>query len=327
MMHPEREIRAYATPLFIRVYQAYGDGIADSALKHQMFVSPPFSMSRMTWVKPSFLWMMYRSGWGRKDEGQKRILAIDITHAGFAWALNHSCPSHRDPGMSEGEWRLAKERASVRIQWDPERDLHHRPLPHRAIQIGLSGEAVVRYVEEWIVAITDVTRLAHAIHAHVLGGDLALAQSLLPPEKPYATKPVNHDPYKENEENAVQVLRDCGLPPDRRFIPQLRTLLERETATEERAGNEFLRALCLLLWLNGDAQDAPRIAEAKFSSFDAGFTVDEDFLVCGSLEQTRARLAASDKPAARKALEWIAHCTDLPSKDERIAHERRYYAL
>jgi hypothetical protein len=188
MTHPEREIHAYYTPSFIRVYQAYADGIADSALKHQTFVSPPFSMSRMTWVKPSFLWMMYRCGWGRKDEGQKRVLAIDITHAGFAWALDHSCPSHPDPGMSEEEWRLAKERAPVRIQWDPERDLYHRPLPHRAIQIGLSGEAVIRYVEEWITAIADVTELAHAIHAHVLRGDLESAQALLPLERPYAAK-------------------------------------------------------------------------------------------------------------------------------------------
>ncbi|WP_141653813.1 DUF4291 family protein, partial [Erwinia billingiae] len=31
------------------------------------FASPPFSMTRMTWIKPSFLWMMYRSGWGMKD--------------------------------------------------------------------------------------------------------------------------------------------------------------------------------------------------------------------------------------------------------------------
>ena len=47
-------------------------------------------MERMTWIKPSFLWMMYRAGWGKKDENQKRILAIDISIEGFEWALEHS---------------------------------------------------------------------------------------------------------------------------------------------------------------------------------------------------------------------------------------------
>ena len=90
MNRPEREIRAVHTSETIRVYQAYSDEIADSAMRRQTFVSPPFSMTRMTWIKPSFLWMMYRAGWGKKDDGQKRILAIDITHSGFAWALANS---------------------------------------------------------------------------------------------------------------------------------------------------------------------------------------------------------------------------------------------
>jgi hypothetical protein len=189
MKYPEREVRAFHTPSTIRVYQAYSDAIADSAIAHQTFASPSFSMNRMTWIKPSFLWMMYRSGWGKKDEGQKRILAIDITHAGFAWALEHSCPSHPDPEMSAEDWRALKEKTPVRIQWDPERDLHHNPLSHRAIQIGLSGEAVRRYTAEWIKAISDVTALAHSIHASVLNGDLEQARSMLPLEKPYARPP------------------------------------------------------------------------------------------------------------------------------------------
>ena len=183
---PEREIRAVYTSATIRIYQAYSDVIADSALGRQTFVSPPFSMNRMTWIKPSFLWMMYRSGWGKKDDGQKRILAIDISHAGFAWALEHSCPSHPGPDASIDEWRALKDRTPVRIQWDPERDLHHNPLPHRTIQIGLSGEAVRRYTQEWIAAIHDLTDLAHSIHGRVLAGDLAGARSMLPEEKPYS---------------------------------------------------------------------------------------------------------------------------------------------
>lgn len=76
----EKQLRAFYNNDFIRVYQAYSDTIADSALAHGTFVSPPFSMTRMTWIKPSFLWMMYRSGWGKKDPNQHRILAIDLTH-------------------------------------------------------------------------------------------------------------------------------------------------------------------------------------------------------------------------------------------------------
>lgn len=185
MIIPEREIRASYTPTTIRVYQAYSDQIADSAVQHQTFVSPPFSMTRMTWIKPSFLWMMYRSGWGKKDDGQRRILAIDITHEGFAWALANSCPSHPPADMTQETYRSLKGRMPVRIQWDPERNLHHAPLPHRAIQIGLTGEAVRRYAKEWIKAIQDITPLAHAVEAHVLARDLKTAQAMLPPEAPY----------------------------------------------------------------------------------------------------------------------------------------------
>ncbi|MEQ1784273.1 MAG: DUF4291 domain-containing protein [Hyphomonadaceae bacterium] len=185
MTKPEREIRAFFTPTTIRVYQAYSDQIADSALRHQTFISPPFSMTRMTWIKPSFLWMMYRAGWGQKDDNQKRILAIDITHDGFAWALENSCPSHAPPDMSQEQYRALKDRTPVRIQWDPERNLHHAPLQHRAIQIGLTGEAVTRYAGEWITQVHDVTTLARDIQERVLADDLEAARAMLPLEKPY----------------------------------------------------------------------------------------------------------------------------------------------
>jgi hypothetical protein len=183
---PEREIRAAYDERGLTVYQAYSDAIADSALDRQTFVSPPFSMTRMTWIKPSFLWMMYRSGWARKDAGQTRILAIEITHAGLAWALANSCPSHPADGADPVEWRALLERTPVRIQWDPERDLHLQPLPHRAIQIGLKDEAVQRYASEWILAIRDVTDEAQRIHALVEAGDLAAARAALPLERPYS---------------------------------------------------------------------------------------------------------------------------------------------
>ncbi len=180
-----RQIRANYNDQTIRVYQAYSNDIANAALKHNRFVSPPFSMTRMTWIKPSFLWMMYRAGWGLKDSGQNRILAIDITHEGFAWALAHSCLSHADPSMSAEAWETLKNNSPVRVQWDPERDFWLRPLEHRAIQIGLSQDAVKRYVNEWIVSITEVTPLAHEIHQLVNDEKIAEATRLLPKEEVY----------------------------------------------------------------------------------------------------------------------------------------------
>ncbi|SRR5579862_1769538 len=182
---PYRQIRAVYDERTIRVYQAYNREIADAALARGTFASPPFKMGRMTWIKPSFLWMMYRAGWGYKDEGQARILAIDIGRDGFAWALANGCPSHPEPPMDTAEWERLKARSPIRIQWDPERDLHLAPLAHRSIQIGLGADAVRLYVGEWIRAISDVTALAHDIHALVAEGRLENARAALPLERPY----------------------------------------------------------------------------------------------------------------------------------------------
>jgi hypothetical protein len=185
---PVRQIRAVYDEDRIRVYQAYSSLIADAALARQSFVSPPFKMERMTWIKPSFLWMMYRAGWGYKDKGQERILAIDISRAGFEWALANSCPSHPAPGMDERDWTALKERCPVRVQWDPERDLNLQPLPYRSIQIGLGRAAVELYVSQWILRVTDISSTAHAIHAHLINGRSDEARSLLPEERPYPLK-------------------------------------------------------------------------------------------------------------------------------------------
>ena len=141
----------------------------------------------MTWIKPSFLWMMYRSGWGLKDPNQKRILAIDITRQGFEWALSHSSLSHAAPRRSGGdeEAKFEEHAAPVRIQWDPERDLLLRALGRRTIQIGLSKEAIELYVGSWIRRITDISKLARQIHELVSGNDLKQALALLPAEQPY----------------------------------------------------------------------------------------------------------------------------------------------
>ncbi len=184
---PERQLRAHYTDAFVRVYQAYGDAIADSAVAHRTFVSPPFSMTRMTWVKPSFLWMMYRSGWAAKDDGQRRILAVDLAHDGFRWLVANGSASHFDPARhaSKEDWEASVRASDVVIQWDPERDIHLNKLAHRTIQIGLRNDAVRRYVNEWIVGITDITPTVHRIHALLTSGATDDARALLPIETVY----------------------------------------------------------------------------------------------------------------------------------------------
>ncbi|KAJ5801733.1 uncharacterized protein N7518_003801 [Penicillium psychrosexuale] len=176
-----KAIRAKQTPNTITVYQAYSPEIAGPALKAQTFV-PPFSWERMTWIKPSFLWMAYRSGWATKAR-QERVLAIEITREGFEWALRHSCLSHYMPGeTSQEEWQKKLRASPVRVQWDPERDLFLRSLDYRSIQIGLSGEAVGRYIDEWIVSVTDVTDTMRLIDGYLKDGKVDEAKGCLPEE-------------------------------------------------------------------------------------------------------------------------------------------------
>ncbi len=185
MTVPLRQVRARFDDRTITVYQAYPREIADAALAAGRFV-PPFKPDRMTWIKPSFLWMMYRCGWATKA-GQERVLAIAMTRDGFEWALANSCLSHFDRELypDEPAWSRQLRASPVRVQWDPERSLLLTALPHRSLQVGLSAKAVRRYVQEWTVAIGDVTDTARRIHTLVRDGDEGAATALLPAERPY----------------------------------------------------------------------------------------------------------------------------------------------
>lgn len=152
-----KEIRAIYTDTTIRVYQAYNSAIANEAVRLGTFGNE-FKMTRMTWIKPSFLWMMYRCGWATKEQ-QERVLAIDIKREAFDFLVQNAVVSsyHESSFSSEEEWKEAVHTSDVRIQWDPERDIYGNPLDYRSLQLGLRGEAVKRYVTEWIVGITDIT--------------------------------------------------------------------------------------------------------------------------------------------------------------------------
>ncbi|MFJ4870900.1 DUF4291 domain-containing protein [Streptomyces sp. NPDC088757] len=185
MEEPEYRIRALHTERTVTVYQAYAPAIGLPAAREGRFPAT-WKRDRMTWIKPSFLWMMYRSGWGLK-EGQETVLAVAITREGFEWALRHACLSHYAHGFhpDRDAWRRELRASPARVQWDPERDPHLNPLPYRSLQLGLAGEASRRYADEWTVSITDVTPLARRVHALVRAGDVDGARALLPREEPY----------------------------------------------------------------------------------------------------------------------------------------------
>lgn len=182
----EKIIRATYDPQTITIYQAFNREVALSALDNQTFVSPPFKKERMTWIKPSFLWMMYRSGWASKGN-QEKILAIRMKRSGLEWALQNSCLSHFDSTIHSGYdiWRELLKNAPVRIQWDPERDILLRPLSYRSIQIGLSGSAVEKYINDWILQIEDITENCMHIHHLINHGKINEAKNLLPHELSY----------------------------------------------------------------------------------------------------------------------------------------------
>lgn len=186
---PHRQVRAVFDDETVTVYQAYRAEIALPALRSGRF-SSGFSRARMTWIKPSFLWMMYRSGWGLKP-GQEHVLAIRLRREGFEAALGQATLSHFDPELhaTRAQWEAAVKRAPVRIQWDPERDVHLRALGHRAVQIGLSGTAVDEYCDNWITGIDDATELAHEVHALVREQRYGEAHALLPDERAYPLAP------------------------------------------------------------------------------------------------------------------------------------------
>ncbi|GGQ00257.1 DUF4291 domain-containing protein [Streptomyces roseolilacinus] len=185
MHEPHQRVRALHTDSTVTVHQAYSPAIGLPAARDGRFPAS-WKRDRMTWVKPSFLWMTYRRGWAAK-EGQETVLAVAISRAGFEWALRHACLSHYAPGLhaDRDAWRRELREAPARVQWDPERDLRLRPLPYRSLRLGLAGGAARRYADEWTVSVEDVTPLAREVHALVRAGDLDGARRLLPREEPY----------------------------------------------------------------------------------------------------------------------------------------------
>ncbi|XP_064613006.1 uncharacterized protein LOC135476805 [Liolophura sinensis] len=153
-----RHILAHYDDSSIIVYQAFKSSIADYAVKHQRFGGPDYKFERMTWIKTNFLWMMYRSGWATKP-GQNRILAIRISRDGFEKILANAFTIELQ--KSKG---LTSEDVNVRLQWDPDHSPNYHKQQRRAIQLGLKGEIVKKFSNDWILGIEDITDFVREQH-------------------------------------------------------------------------------------------------------------------------------------------------------------------
>jgi hypothetical protein len=154
------------------VYQAYRPSIGNFAASHGHFLGGGFSLERMSWIKPNFLWMMYRSGWASK-EGQEVVLAIWLTRAAFDALLAAAVPStwDRDRFASREAWQAAVRASDVRLQWDPDHAPSGQPLERRAIQLGLRGRAIAAYAERPL-RIEDISAFARDQRAVLAKGGL-----------------------------------------------------------------------------------------------------------------------------------------------------------
>ncbi|WP_340384635.1 DUF4291 domain-containing protein [Streptomyces sp. SS7] len=182
-MTAQYQIRADYDARTIVVYQAYAPAIADAALHAGRFVAP-FSFHRMTWIKPSFRWLMHRSNWARKP-GQERVLAVRITRAGWEEALSRAVLTTADPA--------AVAQAAVHVQWDPERSPRGAALNHYSIQVGIGRHLIRAFTDDWIVGLTDLTPQIRKAATLLHTGHAAKAQRLFPAERPYPVPRVLED--------------------------------------------------------------------------------------------------------------------------------------
>ncbi len=166
----------------IIVYQSYRKEIGEFAVRNQYF-GGPFSLERMTWIKPNFLWMMYRNGWGTK-EGQEYVLAIHLKMDAFRRYLENAVYSSYNDRLkiSREEWQDEVQASSARLQCDPDHDPFGAKLERRAIQIGLRNDLIRSFAKEDLILIENISEFVKEQHQFVLNNDLD--QLMLPEEKP-----------------------------------------------------------------------------------------------------------------------------------------------
>lgn len=178
-----RHILAQYDDHSIVVYQAYRPAIGNFAATYGYF-GGEFSFDRMSWIKPNFLWMMYRSGWGTEN-GQEVVLAIWLKRSAIEEILRAAVHSSHVPELylDKSGWQSALKRSQVRLQWDPDHHPTGTKLERRAIQLGLRGQVLAAYAKDWIVNIEDISDFVQKQRQNIKSD---CAELITPQEKVYS---------------------------------------------------------------------------------------------------------------------------------------------
>ena len=291
----------------VYTYMAFNDAIADYAITHQRFGGPHWGADRMSWVKPSFAWVLYRSGYAAKDKNQARVLKIKSSHDAFAELLA-SCV-HVVGGCPRD--------TMGRVQWDPARDLYAaeldrkrgltpRKLPtRRAIQIGFKSTLKHQYIESIteIVDVTDLAKRVGAAHAVLLetgdGSAMAALVPELPHERPYL-------PHCSDD----AVLANCRMIP---INPRMFGELPAHSAAASP------KAIYLCCGPSGAGKDTTLLGTRKqllaegSDPSDVVFVsrhITRDAALCTDIETSLTEEEFKARSAAGEyAYEWAAHAT------------------
>jgi hypothetical protein len=167
----------------ILVYQAYSPSIGLFAARNGYFGSE-FSYNRMSWIKPNFLWMMYRSNWGQSS-GQEVVLAVRLRRTFFDSILEQAVPSSFDSTLfsTQEAWKTSVAQSDVRLQWDPDHLPNGDKEERRAIQIGLRGSTLEYYGKREIVEIVDMSEFVASQRVNAIGD--RVDELITPLECPY----------------------------------------------------------------------------------------------------------------------------------------------
>lgn len=168
-----KQIIAHKQGESIIVYQAFNKNIAKYAVANQQFGGSNYSFTRMSWIKPGFLWMMHRAGWATKDN-QEAILAITLPLVHFKTILTQATISSfsNDLFATKENWKNELANTEVRLQWDPDHDPYGNKQERKAIQIGMKGQMLRQFCTEWITKIEDITSFVKEQHQYVLNHQL-----------------------------------------------------------------------------------------------------------------------------------------------------------